>query len=105
MLSTVACSKVELALCYGSVWCVAPAFQWTSEPPLGSEVGRKLEPFTMIVKEALPGAEIFGEFELTTGTGLGAGLTMKESVLERPLSVVPEWGFSVWTTAVPGCAI
>jgi len=57
---------------------------------VGSEVGRKLDPLIMRVREALPGAVIVGEMEETTGTGLGGGLMMKATLFERPLSVEPE---------------
>src|ERR1700680_206953 len=54
LVSTVAWICVELMLTMGSVLCVGPKFQCTWEPPDGSEVGRKLVPLTVRVKEALP---------------------------------------------------
>jgi len=42
--------------------------------------------------------------ELSTGNGLGGGLIMRVMALERPLSWLPECGFSVLMDAVPGLA-
>src|SRR5271168_4015235 len=89
----------------GSVVCVAPEFQRTSEPPDGSEVKIKLLPLTVRVKEALPAAAVVGEREVTAGTGFAGGLMVNEMTLERPFCPAPEKGFSVLTKAVPGLAI
>src|SRR5579871_5247345 len=89
----------------GSDVCVGPRLKRTCEPPEGSEVGIKLEPFTVRVKDGSPAVAALGDMEETAGRGLAAGLTRKVRVLERPFWPVPEKGFSVLTKLVPAFAI
>src|SRR5262245_44157628 len=67
----------------------------------------KLEPVTVRMKEALPGATEVGDNDVgvRTGNGLGGGLMMKASGLERPLSCEPEWGLKVLTLTLPGVVV
>ena len=87
-----------------SVVCVPLAFQFTSEPPVGSDEGMKLVPTRFSGTAALPGEADVGEIEVRVGNGLGGGLTIKVRELERPLSWEPECGLSVFIEAVPGLA-
>jgi len=79
--------------------CEPFAFQFTVEPPVGSEEGIKLEPVTLRVTAALPGFAEAGEMELRTGRGFGGGLMMKAKVFDRPLFPLPECGLKVLTLA------
>jgi hypothetical protein len=81
------------------------AFQFTVEPPVGSEDGIKLVPVMVSVTGALPGFAAAGEMAERTGSGFGGGLMMKASVFERPLSWLPECGLRVLILAKPGLAI
>ena len=85
--------------------CVPLAFQFTVEPPVGSEEGIKLAPAMVRVTAALPGFAEAGEMELRTGSGFGGGLMMKARVFDRPLFPLPECELSVLTLALPGLAI
>src|SRR6516225_4144368 len=93
--------EVEVTVLVGKVVWAPLAFQRTCEPPVGSEEGIKLEPLTVRVTAALPGAAEVGEIEERTGRGFAAGLMMKVMVLESPLLVEPECGLRVLTGAVP----
>ena len=88
----------------GRVVWVEPIFQCTSDPPVGSEVGRKFVPARVSVNAGLPAAALFGEIEVRVGTGLGGALMMKERVFESPLFPAPDAGLNVFTNAVPGLA-
>ncbi len=65
----------------------------------------KLLPFTVSVKDGAPAVAEVGDIEVTVGTGLGAGLTRKVRVLERPLLPEPENGLRVLMKTAPGLAI
>ncbi len=103
--STVAVIWLEVMLRTGKEVCVGPRLKRTCEAWVGSVDARKLEPFTVRVKEAAPAAAEVGVIEVTVGTGLAAGLMRKLTTFERPLVPVPECGLRVWTKAVPGLAM
>ncbi len=103
-MGTVAVIEVAVTLVVASVVCVPLALQLTSAPPVGSVDGIKLEPVRFSGNDAAPGEAEAGAMEFKTGNGLGIGLMMKVRVLERPLLVLPEWGFIVLMEAVPGLA-
>ena len=81
------------------------AFQFTVEPPVGSDDGMKLLPTIVNVTAGLPGAAEEGEMELNIGRGFGGGLMIMARVFESPLFWLPEWGLNVFTSALPGLAI
>ena len=85
--------------------CEPLAFQFTVEPPVGSEEGMKLLPVIVRATFGLPGFAEAGEMELRTGKGFGGGLMMKARVFDRPLFPLPECELNVLTLAVPGMAI
>ena len=101
----VAAICVALTLEVARAVCEPLAFQFTVEPPVGSEEGIKLVPEMVSVTAALPGFAEAGEMELRTGRGLGGGLMMKARVFDRPLFPLPECELNVLTLAVPGMAI
>ena len=103
-MGTVAVICVELMLPMASVLCVGPEFQWTWDPPEGSDVGRKLLPVIVRVTGALPAAALVGDIEETTGSGLPAGLMMNAMELESPFCPAPDAGLRVLTKAVPTLA-
>src|SRR6202000_1646765 len=102
---TVAVICVEVTLRSVRVVWVGPRLKRTCEPPVGSDIGMKLEPVTVMVKEGAPAVAEVGEMEEMTGMGLAAGLMRKVRVLERPLLPAPEKGLSVLTKAVPALAM
>jgi len=85
--------------------CEPFAFQFTVEPPVGSDEAIKLDPVMLSVTAALPGFAEAGEMELRTGRGFGGGLMMKARVFDRPLFWLPECGLRVLILALPGVAI
>ena len=90
------------------IW-VPFAFQFTVEPPVGSDVGIKVPPVEgpeiVSVTPELPGAAEPGAIEETKGRGLGGGLMIKARVFDRPLFWLPECGLRVLILALPGLAI
>jgi len=102
---TLAVICVAVTLDIVRVVCIPLAFQFTVEPPVGSEDGIKLVPVTESGTAGLPGAADEGEIELRTGRGFGGGLMMNAMVLERPLVPLPECGLRVLTEARPALVI
>jgi hypothetical protein len=102
LAGTVAVIWVVLTLETARLFWAPSAFQRTWEPPDGSDVGMNCLPVRLRVSVGLPGAALPGVKPSSSGRGLGAGLITKLRVLERPLSVLPECGFSVLTWARPG---
>ena len=64
----------------------------------------KRSPLIVKAKPGLPAAVREGVIEAIDGTGLGGGLMMRATELERPLVPAPECGLRVLTKAVPGVA-
>ncbi len=103
--ATVAVICVVVTLKTGSVACVGPRLNRTSDPPVGSDIGMKLAPVTVSVNDAPPAVAALGEIAVIDGTGLAAGLIKNVSVFDSPLFPAPENGFSVLTATVPAFAI
>lgn len=99
---TAAVICVAVTLEAARVVCVPFAFQFTVEPPVGSEVGIKLLPVRVNMRAPLPGAAEVGEMESSSGRGFGGGLITNAMGLERPLFPLPECGLKVLTLARPG---
>ena len=90
--------------CGADEYRIPPSLHRTMDPPLGSEVGKKLLPIIVNGNVAPPATPVMGLTELNTGVGFGGGLITKEIVLESPLFPAPDAGLSVLMVAIPGVA-
>src|SRR5260370_8130798 len=84
-----------------SFFCVPPTLQLTWDPPEGSVLGRKPEPFNVNVNCALPAGALAGLMLVRPGSGFGGGLMMKALGLDRPLFPAPLAGFTLIIVATP----
>ena len=66
--------------------------------------GRKPEPLSINVNDALPAGALLGLMLVSPGKGFGDGLMVKARGLERPFCPAPEAGFRVMMVATPGLA-
>src|SRR5260370_37676668 len=89
----------------GCFFCVPPTLQLPWDPPEGSVLGRKPEPFNVNVNCALPAGALAGLRLERPGSGFGGGLMMKAVGLERPLFPAPLAGCRVMIRAPPAFAI
>src|SRR5260370_37264825 len=87
-----------------SFFCVPPTLQLTWDPPEGSVLGRKPEPFNVNVNCALPAGALAGLMLVRPGSGFGGGLMMKAMGLDRPVVPAPLAGCAVMIVATPDVA-
>ena len=103
---TVAWSVEEVAPArIASFFCAPAKLQFTWEPPEGSVEGRKPEPLSIKVSEAVPAGALAGLMPVRPGKGFGGGLITKAKGFESPLFPAPVAGFKVMMVATPDLAM